>query len=266
MRVITVREGAPNANRLPYIAAPGSARGIVVSSSTSGLQQMMIDPSTGAITLKPKHLPTLRLLNFSAFLSLMFRSIDMLRRENTTASLAAAEAIQVLVRELTRQYESLQWSQEDLAVWNHTAYLRYTHMVQTRILLTGYNAEAAFLTEAKKRSQNSPPVTPASNSNIIHGASRRQNKHNNKENISPTPAIQTKSQSSSHWFICPCCSKINDHFAPLCPTQINGPKPVPEAIKASTFAAINAAPIPQSAKANLTRMATSVYTKYDNKQ
>ena len=42
-------------------------------------------------------------------------------------------------------------------------------------------------------------------------------------------------------------------------------KPIPEAIKSATFAAINTAPIDQSAKSNLVRMASSLYSKLDKK-
>lgn len=146
------------------------------------------------------------------------------------------------------------------------AYLRWTHMVQSRVLLTGYNAETAFMSEAKKRTLSPQATTYSTNSSIIHGASRRHprptTQSNSKTTLSPP---QSKNNTSSHWFICPYCCKVNDHFSPSCPTQLNGPKPISESTKSATFAAISSAPIPQSAKTNLIRMATSVYTKLDKK-
>ena len=148
---ISIVTQTPDPNRLPYLAAPGFTKGIVVSGADSSLHSMVIDPNTGAISLKPKHLPTLRLLDFPTFLSLMFRAIDMALRENTAASIAAAQAVRTLVRDLTRQYESLSWSNENLQVWMYNAYLRWTHMIQTRKLFVGFNSEQAFLSEARNR-------------------------------------------------------------------------------------------------------------------
>ena len=273
LRAISIVEKTPDANRLPYIAAPGSAKGIVIANPTPGLQQMMIDPTTGTITLKPRHLPTLRLLDFSAFLSLMFRAIDMASRESSNAGTAAAAAIQTLIRELTRQYESMQWAQEEAEVWMMIAYLRWTHMVQSRTLMIGCNAEQAFILEAKRRNRSSSSqpysrnFTMKQSPHIIHGSSHKKLTNSPQHASSPTQHSNRSSPQSStntsHWFICPCCGVVNDHFSPACPTQASGPKPIPHNIRTATTAAINAAPISQSAKANLSRMTSSLYAKLD---
>ena len=95
----------PDPNRLHYIAEPDTSKGIIVDHS-DGNQRVVLDASTGAIVLKPKHLPTLNLLDFTPFLSLMFRAMDMARSLNTPAADAACNAVQLLVIDLTRQYEA----------------------------------------------------------------------------------------------------------------------------------------------------------------
>ena len=261
---ISVMDKTPDPNRLPYIAAPGSTKGIIISSSDSGLQNMVIDPTTGTISIKPRHLPTLRLLDFPTFLSLMFRAIDMATRQPSPTATRASLAVRTLIRDLTRQYESLKWANEPDAIWSYTAYLRWTHMIQTRTLCTGFNCEQAFVTEARNRSRNtdhrihSPHSTPHGTSPLIHASSKN---HNHKLAES---TVQSH-RNVSHWFICPCCAVANDHFSPTCPTQAQGPKPIPKFVQDSTKNAINSAQISQSAKANLLRMASALYAKLDKK-
>ena len=225
---------------------------------------MTIDPTTGTISIKPRHLPTLRLLDFPTFLSLMFRAIDMTGRQPSETADKAAAALRTLIRDLTRQYESLKWSNEPDETWAYIAYLRWTHMILTRILCTGFNCEQAFLSEARNRRGNSNPRKRHSTlssalptSSLIHASSRN----------SP-PEVSTQNQSihkSSHWFICPCCATANDHFSPTCPSQASGPKPIPKYIQESTKTAINAAQISSSAKSNLLRMASALYSKLEKK-
>ena len=152
------------------------------------------------------------------------------------------------------------------------AYLRWTHMVQSRILMIGCNAEQAFILEAKRRNRTSPSHTSTKNftmkqsPHIIHGSSRKNTSHSPQPTSSSANSKHSSplsSNTSSHWFICPCCGIVNDHFSPACPTQASGPKPIPQSIRTATTSAINAAPISQSAKANLTRMASSLYAKLD---
>ena len=266
---ITIETRTPNPNRLPYLAAPGSAKGIIISGPESSLQKMVIDPATGSISIRPRHLQTLRLLDFPTFLSLMFRAIDMTQRETSQAAKQAATAVRTLLRDLTRQYESLQWSSEPSAVWQFNAYLRWTHMVLTRVLLIGFNCEHAFLSEAKNRVNNSNHQSRFSNLSLspnpgplIHSPSKSSNSNtaNRALNRTDTP---TPAQKSSHWFICPCCGVPNDHFSPACPTQADGPKPIPKFLQDSTRASIEKAPITQQARSNLLRMATSLYAKLD---
>ena len=109
---------------------------------------MQIDPNTGTISLKPRHLFTLRLLDFPTFLSLMFRAIDMAASQSCIVVDRSAKVVRILLRDLTRMYESLQWAKESAKTWPFVAYLRFTHMIQTRTLLTGFNCEQAFLSEA----------------------------------------------------------------------------------------------------------------------
>ena len=266
---ITIENRTPNPNRLPYLAAPGSAKGIIISGPESSLQKMVIDPTTGSISIRPRHLQTLRLLDFPTFLSLMFRAIDMTQRENSQAATQAATAVRTLLRDLTRQYESLQWSSEPSATWMFNAYLRWTHMVLTRVLLIGFNSEQAFLSEARNRVTNSNHASRLPNHSLTPNTSpliHSPNK-NSQSPITSKSAGSTNPSSpptkSSHWFICPCCGVPNDHFSPACPTQADGPKPIPKYVQESTRASIDKAPITQSARSNLLRMATSLYAKLD---
>lgn len=245
----------PSPNRLHYIAAPGTSRGIIVDYADA--QRVVMDPITGTMVLKPKHLPTLQLLDFTAFLSLMFRASDMIGSLSSPAATKANTAIQILVRDLTRQYESFAAAGEPPELWLHNAYLRWTHTVQTRILMTGFSAEMAFEKEARLRIRNSPSPsrrltlgspTPA------HATARTQN-HSSSSRT-----------SSAYWFICPCCAKVNDHFSPSCPTQTEGPSPVSEKVRKVTKTAINNADIPDSAKTELRRMCASLYAKIDRSQ
>ena len=220
---------------------------------------MVIDPATGTISIKPKHLPTLRLLDFPTFLSLMFRAIDMASNQNSIVGDRAAKAVRILLRDLTRLYESLQWAKEKADTWCWTAFLRWTHMVQTRTLLTGFNAEQAFLTEARNRCLGAikSTRTPIHASSLIHASSKHAS-------LNPENPTNSKSPSnSSHWFICPCCGSQNDHFSPNCPSQSKGPKAVPKYVQEATKLAINNAPITTSARNNLLRMASALYAKLD---
>ena len=266
---ISIVEKTPDPNRLPYIAAPGTAKGIIISSNDTGIHNMVIDPATGTISIKPRHLPTLRLLDFPTFLSLMFRAIDMANRCNSIIADRAAVAVRNLIRDLTRQYESLSWSNEQTTTWPILANLIWTHMIQTRTLLTGFNSEQAFLSEARKRSHTSNPhvnynnpyqlSSTSSTTSLIHPSVRPAAASSNK----PTKFNNINNSKSSHWFICPCCSKPNDHFSSTCPTQSKGPKPIPKYIQEATKATIKAAPIPQSAKDNLLRMSNATYSKLE---
>ena len=78
---ITIEQKTPDPNRLQYLAAPDSTKGIVVDGSDTSLQRLFVDPLTGSISIKSKHFPTLRLLDFATFLSVIFRAIDMDLRE-----------------------------------------------------------------------------------------------------------------------------------------------------------------------------------------
>ena len=263
-RPITISEKTPDPNKLPYIAAPGSSKGLVISGSDAGLQNMMIDPTTGTISIKPRHLPTLRLLDFPTFLSLMFRAIDMATKQNSIVADRAAKAVRVLLRDLTRLYESLKWANEPQETWWWVAFLRWTHMIQTRELLTGFNAEQAFLVEARNRRQG-PKRYPHSQSNstsattLIHASNRATS-----SSTSSGPLSNPKPTSNfSHWFICPCCGSQNDHFSPNCPSQAKGPKPIPKYIQEATRKSINDAPITTAARNNLIRMASALYAKLD---
>ena len=213
--------------------------------------------------MKPRHLPTLRLLDFPTFLSLMFRAIDKaLSRDSINADMAA-KAVRVLIRELTRQYESLVWSGEPVEIWMFNAYLRWTHMVQTRKLCSGFNSEHAFLSEARRRCRSGPThanslSTRFNPSPLIHNTGPAGLP---RGTVTASTTAAPYANKSSHWFICPCCGIPNDHFSPACPSQSNGPKPVQKFIQDSTRATIDTAPIPQSAKTNLARMATSLYAK-----
>ena len=260
---ISIVTKTPDPNRLPYIAAPGSTKGLVVSGSDSGLQNMVIDPHTGTISIKPKHLPTLRLLDFPTFLSLMFRAIDMASRQKCIVGDRAAEAVRSLVRDLTRLYESLQWSSEPTDVWSFVAYLRFHHMVLLRELYTGFNSEQAFLSEARNRCQTAKYQLRQHQSNLsplIHPPSKTAS---NTPKSSTSHSPENNQNRSSHWFVCPCCGVQNDHFSPTCPSQSQGPKPIPKYIQDSTKNAINTAPISASARANLLRMASSLYAKLE---
>ena len=179
-----------------------------ISGPESSLHKMVIDPATGSISIRPRHLQTLRLLDFPTFLSLMFRAIDMSQRETSQAARQAATAVRTLLRDLTR-CESLQWSSEPSAVWMFNAYLRWTHMVLTRrVLLVGFNCEHAFLSEAKNRVNNSnhqsrfSNLSPSPNPGpLIHYPSKNSTGNTTSKNYNQTnPPAPT--QKSSHWFIC----------------------------------------------------------------
>ena len=73
----------------------------------------------------------------------------------------------------------------------------------------------------------------------------------------------TSQATASHWFICPCCSKINDHFSPTCPTQSNGPTAVPQKTKDKTKKSIDNAPITLAAKESLHKMTKFLYAKLE---
>ena len=261
LETISIAQRTPDPNRLQYLAAPGSTKGIIISGPDSTLQNMVIDPVTGSISLKPKHLPTLKLLDFPTFLSLMFRAIDMALRLGSSEGNAAANAVRTLIRDLTRQYESLSWSKAPDQLWMYNAYLRWTHMIQTRILFIGFNSEQAFLTEARNRCSMHPTLSPHTpRTNLIHTTSKTpQNNTNNNTTISQ----HNTQKLSSHWFICPCCATPNDHFSPACPSQAKGAKPIPKYIQDATMNAIKSAPITQAARTNLIRMASSLYAKHD---
>ena len=261
---ISIKDGTPDPNKLPYIAAPGSSKGLILSGADSGLQNMLIDPNTGTISLKPRHLPTLRLLDFPTFLSLMFRAVDTATGQNSIIGDRAAEAIRTLLRDLTRTYESLQWAKESAKTWPFIAFLRFTHMIQSRTLLTGFNCEQAFLSEARNRCRSQ-----RSNSSIHSNASHTSPLIHAPSKITNNPPGTTSTQDSykdskaSHWFICPCCGSQNDHFSPNCPSQAKGRKPIPKYIQEATKLAINGAPITTSARNNLLRMATALYAKLE---
>ena len=199
----------------------------------------------------------------------MFRTIDMALREKSEAGRLAAEAVRTLIRDLTRQYESLTWTNEPPQIWMYNAYLRFTHMIQSRKLLIGFNSEQAFLAEAKSRcaahhhhGHNDHKHSSLKNP-IIHNSCKHIDLDNSNKH-----SYNTKKPTSyhSHWFICPCCAIANDHFSPSCPSQANGPSPIPKYIQDTTINAINAAPISQTAKTNLLRMASALYAKLDKKK
>ena len=225
---------------------------------------MMIDPSTGTISIRPKHLPTLRLLDFPTFLSLMFRAIDMAVSQNSLIADRAAQAVRTLIRDVTRLYESLQWAKEPTNTWPFVAFLRFTHMIQSRVLLTGFNCEQAFLAEARNRCRAEKIQSPHhSNSMYTTPLIHAPSKVNNNPPNSSSNLNANNTNKNSHWFICPCCGAQNDHFSPNCPSQANGPKPIPKYMQEATKNAINKAPITTAARTNLLRMATALYAKLD---
>ena len=191
----------------------------------------------------------------------------------TPAAMGAARAVRILVRDSTRLYESMLMSGTHIQEWQFTAYLRFTHMVQTRILLTDYNCEQAFRQEARNRHnafgsplkpRRAAILRPNTHSSIIHGSIRPPSPGPTpKTNLSSASSTKIQPSKSSHWFICPCCAVANDHFSPACPSQVKGPKKVPQYIKDTTMSAIKSAPISESARANLLRMATATYAKLD---
>ena len=183
----------------------------------------------------------------------MFRASDMTTSTSTPAATQARQAINTLVRNLTRLYESMNIANEDPELWKLSANLIWTHMIQTRTLMTGFNAELAFVSEARLRLRSSTP------SHASLGTT------SSSPSASGTSAHPAKSHSpmKSHWFICPCCATPNDHFSPSCPSQSEGPTPIPKATRIVTRTAINNADIPQTAKTDLLRMAASLYAKLD---
>ena len=183
----------------------------------------------------------------------MFRAIDMAQRGSSDVHKTAVPAIQHLIRRLTRQYETFSWAGEESKLWEWVAFLSWTHLVLTRVETEGYQWEAAFEREARARLRRSKQ---SSKSLAI-----RHPKALAKPTTNQLPRSDT---ASSHWFICPCCAAVNEHFSPACPTQAKGPSPIPKATVAKTKKLIEAAPISAAAKANLLRMTDNLVSKLNS--
>ena len=231
---------------LIYLAAPGSARGIVISDPSGASQEIsFVD---GRMTLKPKQLPTIRLKKFAALTSVLFRAIDAAACSNSALSQSVIVNLRVFLRDLARQKESLDATyppDKASGVLQWSAYLRYTYMAQTRFLPTGLSAEAAFEAEAVRRFNRASTRT----------ASRQSH-------TTTTTQHKTNSTTDSKWYICPACALPNDHISPQCPSMAT-PHSIPESTRTATRAAINAANIPQPDRTNLLNMATAYYAKND---
>lgn len=242
----------PDPNKIQYIAPPGSSRGIIVSDAAHGMQRIVMDADTGTMMVKPKHMATLRLLEFHTFLSLMFRAVDMASQGTSAVHKSAVPAIQNLIRKLIRQYEAFRWASEPAKIWEWVAYLSWTHLVLTRTETSGFQWEAAFEREARARVKRGT-LTIAK-----QPASRE----------APTNSVPShlprSNSASSHWFICPCCAAVNDHFSPTCPTQADGPTAIPKKTITKTRQLINSAPISQTAKTNLLKMTENLVAKLNS--
>ena len=81
---------------------------------------------------------------------------------------------------------------------------------------------------------------------------------------SKTNHLPRSDNAASHWFICPCCAAVNDHFSPTCPTQAKGSAAIPKATITHTKQLINAAPISQTVKTNLLRMTDNLVNKLNS--
>ena len=98
-----------------------------------------MDAATGTMMVKPKHMATLRLLEFHTFLSLMFRAVDMASQGSSDVHKSAVPTIQNLIRKLIRQYEAFRWANEHSKLWEWVTYLSWTHLVLlTRTETTGF--------------------------------------------------------------------------------------------------------------------------------
>ena len=190
-----------------------------------------MDAKTGTMMVKPNHLATLRLLEFHTFLSLMFRATDMAAQGNSPVYRSAVPAIQNLIRNLIRQYETFKWAGEDTRLWEWTAYLSWTHLVLTRVETEGFHWEAAFEREARAQLKRG-----------LHSKVKRDRASPSSDGGKTNHLTRTDSHAS-HWFICPCCATVNEHFPPSCPTQANGPSKIPASTIATTKKLINTVPL-----------------------
>ena len=162
---------------------------------------------------------------------------------NTPTQLGAsvAQALSVLQRDMVRLYETMRVAGtlgHDDILWRCCFYLRWTYMAMTRFNLTGYTAEQAF----KDRAETFAAALVGK----------------------PQQPLAKYTPQRSDWIICYACAAVNTHKSPACPI-VTSPTPttVPTSTRAAVKATIAAAPIPQTKRDDLQRIADLFYAKID---
>jgi len=139
----------PEQHTIVYMALPGTAGGLVVTSSAA---QRVEFGSAGNLVLRLQRILTLDLHAYPAAMSLCFRAVQACQGQPSELSTSVAMTIAALQREVTRQYEELVLLlglEEANRRWTYVFYTRWTYMALTRTLPTGFMADAAFLAAAQ---------------------------------------------------------------------------------------------------------------------
>ena len=230
------------------MALPGSSGGIVVKSS----DHQRVKLGAKGLVVKPQRVRTLELHAYPAAMSLCFRAAELCRTATAKSAPSVAAALAVLQRECTRQYEEmvLQVGQVEAdKIWPYVFYVRWTYLVLTSTLPTGFMADAAFLQAAK---------TMHSRGSSGSGGSLHTFTANS--NVKASSTSRSLVAGAAGWKICFKCGEVNTHRAPVCP--IISPN-IAESVRESVRTSIAAAPITDAARREFLTIAKNYYAKFD---
>ena len=133
-------------------------------------------------------------------------------------------------------------------LWPYVFYARWTYMVTSRSLPTGFMADAAFLAAAKTllgRNTNDGSTLHARTTTSPSGLSA---------------SSRTSLSKTASWKICFKCGEVNTHESPVCP--VISPV-ISKSVRDSVRAAIASAPISDAARTQFAQVAKDYYAKVD---
>ena len=229
------------------MALPGSNGGLVVKSSDS----QRVEMGAKGLVLKPQRIRTLDLHSYAAAMSLCFRAVELCASQQSANAASVTAALAMLQRECTRQYEELvlQLGVADTdKLWPYVFYARWTYMITSRALPTGFMADAAFLAAAKTLLGRN-----TSDGSTLHA----------RTTTSPSglsTSTRTSLSEAASWKICFKCGEVNTHKSPVCP--VISPV-ISKSVRDSVRAAIASAPISDAARTQFAQVAKDYYAKVD---